>query len=140
MSWELLTSSGLVAVHAVKCAIMPDDAGHQNPPRGVVDVCAPQHLASELAAIEPTVVVTLCRMAYRALVVALGTSAYIRPSELKLTTPPEAAVTSDHGFEMCIGSRTTTLFSGPFVVQRDEASRVLRRAARKAGLCPDSSP
>jgi len=126
--WSVLTAAGLTALHAVKCAIVPDDSGFQNPPRDVVDACAPLHLGAELSLIEPVAAVTLGAQAYRAIVVALASSA----PPLLLTRPPNEAVTR-RGFDV---PGRFTLFAAPFIrgAGRWTAAELIRAAARKAGV------
>lgn len=38
--WSSLIDQGLFLLHSVKCAIVPDKYGFQNPPNKVVDLCA----------------------------------------------------------------------------------------------------
>ena len=39
--WDKLTGKGLFLIHAVKCAIVRNSEGSQNPPPPVVDCCNP---------------------------------------------------------------------------------------------------
>lgn len=45
--WDDLICKGLFLIHAVKCAIVPDEQGYQNPPNPVIDRCIPNHFAAE---------------------------------------------------------------------------------------------
>ena len=128
--WTALGDAGVFLLHAVKCAIVRNHHGSQNPPARTVDRCAPQHLASELNVIKPFVVVTMGLMAYRALVRALGGS-----SPLTLTDPP--AVAGTDGFLVDQASHSFRLFASPFIRTprlRRVAAAILTRAASAAGI------
>ena len=129
--WAALSDGGVGLLHAVKCAIVPDPHGSQNPPARTVDRCAPQHLASELNVMKPRVLVTMGGMAYRAVVRALASS------RLTLTEPPLVARTD--GFLVDGAGQSFRLFAAPFIPTprlRTIAAAILRRAARVAGITP----
>jgi uracil-DNA glycosylase len=73
-SWTDLLARGLFLIHAVKCAIIPED-GHQNPPNEVVDACAPLYFAHEIQLVRPPVVVVFGRAPHRALLRVPGVRA-----------------------------------------------------------------
>jgi len=130
--WAALADGGVFLLHAVKCAIVPNPHGSQNPPARTVDRCAPQHLASELDVIKPLVLVTMGRMAYRAVVRALEAS-----SRLTLTEPPVVARTD--GFLVDGAGQSFRLFASPFIRTprlRTIAAATLTRAARVSGIAP----
>jgi len=134
LAWTELTARGLALVHAVKCGIVPED-GHQNPPNGVVDECAPRHLMWELLLARPLVVVTLGRASYRAVVQALraaGGSNF--DGQLRLTRPPAAAHQS--GYVVSLPDQQFRLFAGPFIRASlgPDAAALIRAAASAAGL------
>lgn len=135
LRWDELTARGVELLHAVKCAIRPNDEGFQNPPPGVVDTCAPQHLACELAALNPPVVATLGKMAYRAVVRSLETIGGVS-GDLKLSVWPTEANCDGNGYEVLLLKRPFRLFAGPFIRGRGrvDAARLVRRAARVAGI------
>lgn len=81
--WGQLTSKGLFFIHAVKCAIVPNTHGSQDPPPRVVDCCNPVGFAPEFQSLRPPRVVTLGNMARRAII---RTPQVIVPSQVKLTT------------------------------------------------------
>jgi hypothetical protein len=128
--WADLTARGLLLLHAVKCAIRPDMAGFQNPPIAVVDKCAPQHFATELAEIRPGVVVPLGDRAYRALVRALP------PGTLQLSRPPGEALPGQAGFRVQTATQDFILLKSPFprAAGREGARAVLARAAAVVAL------
>jgi hypothetical protein len=136
-SWAVLGDGGMCLLHAVKCAIVPDAHGSQNPPARTVDHCAPQHLSSELNVMRPRVLVTMGRMAYRAVVRALDASSppHQPLARLKLTEPPLVARTD--GFQVDGAGQTFRLFASPFIRTprlRTIAATILTRAARVAGI------
>ena len=137
--WAALGDRGVFLLHAVKCAIVPDTHGSQNPPTETVDRCASQHLAAELDLMKPVVLVTMGRMAYRAVVRALEASSnsHCPPSRLELTSPPLGAETN--GFLVDQPGQSFRLFASPFIrTPRLEAiaAATLTRAARLAGITP----
>ena len=137
--WVALGNGGVFLVHAVKCAIVPDPHGSQNPPARTVDRCASQHLTSELRVMKPLVLVTMGRMAYRAAVRALDASPNLHhpPSQLRLTKPPFVAGTD--GFLVDQAGHSFRLFASPFIRTprlRTIAAAILTRAARTAGITP----
>lgn len=138
-TWACLRQSGLAVLHAVKCGIRPTPEGFQNPPRCVVDTCAPRHLALELAHLAPAVVLTLGDMPYRAVVRAVQSDMRIRA--LKFTNPPLEARPGADGFTVETGDRSFTLLTSRFPRGRgrNEARGVLRQAATKAGLRPSTA-
>ena len=81
--WDELTGKGLFLIHAVKCAIVPNADGSQDPPPPVVDCCNPVGFAPEFRSLRPPRVVTLGDMARRAV---LKTRGVIVPRQVKLTT------------------------------------------------------
>jgi uracil-DNA glycosylase len=81
--WDALTGKGLFLIHAVKCAIVPNAHGSQNPPPPVVGCCNPVGFAPEFQSLRPPHVVTLGDMARRAV---LKTPGVIVPRQVKLTT------------------------------------------------------
>jgi len=81
--WGDLVGKGLFLIHAVKCAIVPNADGSQNPPLRVVDCCNPVGFAPEFQSLRPPRVVTLGDMARRAV---LRTPGVIVPRRVNLTT------------------------------------------------------
>ena len=139
--WTALGDAGVFLLHAVKCAIVRNHHGSQNPPARTVDRCAPQHLASELNVIKPLVVVTMGLMAYRALVRALETSSspLHPPARLPLTEPPILGGTD--GVLVDQASHSFRLFASPFIRTprlRRVAAALLTRAASAAGIRSDA--
>jgi hypothetical protein len=137
LSWQELIDCGLSVLHGVKCGIVPDKYGSQNPPYTVVDVCAPRHFADEFHLLRPSVVVTLGKMPYRGLVRTLekfrGDDAR---SELLLTQPPKDSLPGRDGYVVRgWDDYTFTLFYSRFALKFPaEASSVLQRAAKLSGL------
>jgi hypothetical protein len=56
--WDDLIAEHVLLIHVVKCAIVPDEEGFQNPPNEVVDRCRPVGFADELLALRPTRIVS----------------------------------------------------------------------------------
>lgn len=66
MRWDDLIAKGAFLIHAVKCAIVLDEEGFQNPPNDVVDRCCSVGFADELQLLRPARVVALGGTARRA--------------------------------------------------------------------------
>jgi len=84
--WEELQSRGLIVLHAVKCAIIPNELGFQNPSPAIVDTCAPRHLALEFDILRPPIVLALGSTARRAICKMPDCH---KPHAIKLSGPPE---------------------------------------------------
>ncbi|MGH7312445.1 MAG: uracil-DNA glycosylase family protein [Candidatus Rokuibacteriota bacterium] len=136
--WDELVHSGVALLHAMKCAVVPDSEGFQNPPADVVDLCAPRHLAREIRVLRPTVVATLGRMAYRAVARALAATPGVpHDPEIRLTKPPGAAQEVGNGYTVRLASGASLrLFVGPFIRGggQDQAKRMIRSAAIAGGV------
>ncbi len=136
--WDELLHSGVALLHAMKCAVVPDSQGFQNPPPEAVDLCAPRHLAQEILVLRPNVVTTLGRMAYRAVVRALAEApGFPHDPEIRLTKPPGAAQAGGNGYTVRLGSGgSLRLFVGPFIRGGGQgpAKRIVRSAAIAAGV------
>ena len=125
LPWDTLKGSGLVFLHAVKCAIRPEDR-HQNPPSGVVETCAPRHFYREFLEIKPKAVISFGERARRAVLKMPGCQ---KPRGLKLSGP----LTGQH--EMLLESHTFTLFVSPFfLADYRQAEETLRAAALYAEI------
>jgi len=135
-AWRETTDNGIALLHAVKCAITPDNDGFQNPPGDVVDTCAPRHLAREINALQPPVIATLGRQAYRAVIRAIEIlPGFRRDPALRLTRPPAAAGPDAEGYEVCLREVRFRLFAGPSIrANRSKAESVIIQAARVAGV------
>lgn len=66
LPWESLMGTGAFLIHAVKCAIVPDAGGFQNPPNDVVDRCCPVGFNHELNLLRPVGIVAFGGAAKRA--------------------------------------------------------------------------
>ncbi len=64
--WDDLVARGLFLIHSVKCAIVPDEEGFQNPPNPVIDQCTPDHFAAEFELVNAPRVVTFGKAPLRA--------------------------------------------------------------------------
>jgi uracil-DNA glycosylase len=139
-SWDELTGKGLFLIHAVKCAIVRNADGSQDPPPPVVDCCNPVGFAPEFQSLCPPRVVTLGDMARRAV---LRTPDVIVPRQLKLRTKlgllqelwPE-------GIPCKLGDAPFILHPARFPRTADmrvAAATVVRKAARLAALIDETS-
>jgi uracil-DNA glycosylase len=66
LRWDDLITKGAFLIHAVKCAVVPDEEGFQNPPNEVVDRCHPVGFVDELQFLRPARIVALGGAARRA--------------------------------------------------------------------------
>lgn len=80
-SWDNLAAQGLGVIHAVKCAVTPNEEGFQNPSLEMIDICAPRHFAQEFIRLKPPVVIALGGAARRAIMRVPGCG---RPNGLTL--------------------------------------------------------
>jgi uracil-DNA glycosylase len=127
LTWDTLRSRGLFVLHAVKCAIVPDEDGFQNPPSGIVDVCAQRHFVKEFIALNPPIVLVLGSAARRAVLKMLDCE---RPAGLRLSGSLQGQYKvrhNDHDFELFV-----TKF--PRAVGRRQAQADLKAAATRSGL------
>jgi len=136
-SWANLLERGLFLVHGVKCAIVPRDR-HQEPPDDVVNVCAPRHLADELALTRPPRIVAFGGAPHRALAKVPGITL---PKDLGMSKRVrELAAKTKGGVDIQARGWTSSLHVSPFPLNGKKpnpvAVEVLREAARLAGLIP----
>lgn len=82
--WPNLIDQGLFLLHSVKCAIVPDKDGFQNPPNKVVDLCASEYLSEEIHIMRPAVVLALGSAARRAVARYLDTN---KSKDLRVSGP-----------------------------------------------------
>ncbi len=133
--WDDLASKGLFLIHAVKCAIVPDAWGSQNPPRRVVDRCGPVGFAREFGLLRPPRVVTLGDMARPAV---LKHPRVTVPRRVGLSTKSGALQGSwPQGIPCKIGDRSFILHPAPFprtAAAKKAAAAVIKKAARLAAL------
>jgi uracil-DNA glycosylase len=139
LRWDDLIASGAFLIHAVKCAIVPDEEGFQNPPMEVVDRCCAVWFAEELRLLRPTSIVALGGAARRAVL--------RHPS---VTAPRGAGVSKSleklqeswpHGIPCQLGNDAFTLHPAPFprsAIAKQRATMVIREATRLAGLGSDA--
>jgi len=136
---DKLTGKGLFLIHAVKCAIVPNAEGSQDPPRPVVDCCNPVGFAPEFQSLRPPRVVTLGDMARRAV---LRAPDVIVPHRLKLTTKlgllqelwPE-------GIPCKVGDTPFILHPARFprtAAMKEAAATIVRKAAKLAALIDEA--
>lgn len=134
-SWDKLTGRGVVLIHAVKCAIVRNADGFQNPPPSVVDCCNPVGFAPEFQLLRSPHVVTLGDMARRAV---LKTPDVIVPCQLKMTT--KLALLQEvwpEGIPCNLGDVPFILYPARFprtAAMKVAAAGVVRKAAKLAAL------
>lgn len=131
LEWDDLKKRGLFFLHAVKCAIVPDKKGFQNPPNKVVDECVPSHFAREFEIVRAKRVVTLGGAPFRGVIRTLGgpflPTGVRLSSKIKDIHGGHKAHFRDHGFIWHV-----TYF--PRRNFRQLAAHELREAARKSGI------
>ncbi len=93
LPWIELQNRGLVVLHAVKCAILPKN-GYQNPPNEIVDICSSNHFAREFLRLRPAEVITLGRVALRAIANLPG---LLPHPTFRLSMPLHGSFTLQHG-------------------------------------------
>lgn len=133
--WEDLAAKGLFLIHAVKCAIVPNAAGSQDPPRRVVDCCGPVGFAPEFQLLRPPRVVTLGDMARRAV---LRHPRVAVPTGVGLSTKLGVLEESwPQGIPCKLGDEPFTLHPARFprtAVTKKAAAVVIKKAAGLATL------
>lgn len=133
ISWDDLCCRGLVFLHAVKCAIRPNDHGFQNPQTGVVNECASRHFVREFKAVKAPIVVALGQAPLRAILKSPG---FEPVDELKLS-PLSQYVTQDcQGIRVRVEGCRFQLYVSwfPRGENKKEAARIVRKAAKAARL------
>jgi uracil-DNA glycosylase len=135
LQWEGLISSGAFLIHAVKCAIVADEDGFQNPPNDVVDRCCPIGFNDELRLLRPARIVALGGAARRAVLkhpsvtTPLGIGVSKTFKQLEESWP--------QGIRCHLANSEFTLHSAPFprsATAKRKAAAILREAVRLAGL------
>lgn len=133
--WDDLIAEHAFLIHAVKCAIVPDEEGFQNPPNEIVDRCCPVGFADELLFLRPARIVGFGAAARRAILK--------HPS---VTAPPGVGVSKTieklkeawpKGIPCRLGSCEFTLHPAPFprsAAAKQDAAVIIREATRLAGL------
>lgn len=127
LPWQQLLSRHLFILHAVKCAITPNEQGNQNPSSAVVDACASRHLACEFNLLRPAIVLCLGIAAKRAILKMPG---FQKADGLKLSGPPEGEYdvsSNGHSLRLII-----TRF--PRGAGKQQAAIDLRKAAALVGI------
>ena len=127
LPWEHLRSRGLIVLHAVKCAIIPNEHGFQNPSSSIVDTCAPRHLAMEFDILRPPIVLALGTAARRAV---LKMPDWHNSQTIKLSGPPEG----QHDLSYKGSSFKLIVTRFPRGTGRHQATIDLKKAAALAGI------
>ena len=135
LRWDDLIAKGAFLIHAVKCAIVPDEDGFQNPPNDVIDRCCSVGFADELQLLRPARIVALGGAARRAILK--------HPS---VTAPPGVGVSKTfeklqeswpQGIPCKLGSGEFTLHPAPFprsAAAKQKAAVLIREVTRLAAL------
>ncbi|MBI2878116.1 MAG: hypothetical protein HYY19_00140 [Candidatus Rokubacteria bacterium] len=133
--WDDLIAKGAFRIHAVKCAIIADDDGFQNPPNPVVDCCSPVGFVDEFQILRPARTVTLGSAARRAV---LNHPAVTVPRGVGVSKPLEDLLNSwPDGIPCSLGTDAFILDPAPFprsAATKRRAATIIRKAVRLAGL------
>ena len=135
LRWDDLIAKGAFLIHAVKCAIVPNEDGFQNPPNDVVDPCCSVGFADELQLLRPARVVALGGAARRAVLKHPSVTA---PRGVGISKTFEKLQESwPQGIPCKLGSDEFTLHPAPFprsAAAKQKAAVIIREVARLAGL------
>ena len=135
LRWDDLISKSVFLIHAVKCAIVPDEDGFQNPPNGVIDCCCSVGFADELQLLRPARVVALGGAARRAV---LNHPSVTPPRGVGVSkTFEKLQETWPQGIPCKFGRDEFTLYPTPFprsAAAKQKAAVIIREVARLAGL------
>lgn len=125
--WSNLTNQGVFLLHSVKCAIVPDNYGFQDPPNEVVDLCASAYLSKEIQIIRPAVILALGDRARRAVARYLGQN---KPKDFRVSGPLNGE------FSIDMAEQRTRIIVAKFIRGggKSVAGSALRRAANLAGI------
>jgi uracil-DNA glycosylase len=135
LRWDDLIAKGAFLIHAVKCAIVPDEDGFQNPPIDVVDRCCPVGFDDELQLLRPARIVALGGAARRAVLKHQSVTA---PRGVGVSKSLEKLQESwPHGIPCELDSAEFTLHPAPFPrsgAAKQKATVIIREAVRLAGF------
>lgn len=135
LQWNDLIAKGAFLIHAVKCAILPDAEGFQNPPNAVVDQCSSVGFIDELYVLCPSRIVAFGGTARRAV---LKHPAIATPHGVSMSKSfKELNGLWPNGISCKFSSRELTLHPAPFPRShgaKKKAATILRDAARLAGV------
>jgi uracil-DNA glycosylase len=133
--WDDLIADHAFLIHAVKCAIVPDEEGFQNPPNEVVDRCCPVGFADELLSLRPARIVALGGTARRAVLKHPSVTA---PRGVGVSKTLEKLKEAwPKGIPCKLGSSEFTLHPAPFprtAAAKQNTAVIIREATRLAGL------
>jgi hypothetical protein len=135
LAWEDLIAKRVFLIHAVKCAIVPEADGFQNPPKDVVDRRIPIGFLDELLILQPPRVVTFGAAGRRAVLKhpAVTAPRGVGVSKTFLTLQESWP----RGILCKLGSADLTLHPAPFPrspVAKNTAAVIVRGAVRLAGI------
>lgn len=135
LRWDDLIAKGAFLIHAVKCAIVQDEEGFQNPPNDVVDRCCSVGFVDELQLLRPARVVALGGAARRAVLKHPSVTA---PRGVGVSKTLEKLQESwPQGIPCKLGSCEFTLHPAPFprsAAAKKKAAVLIRGVACLAGL------
>jgi uracil-DNA glycosylase len=135
LTWDDLIAGGAFLIQVVKCSIVPDSGGYQNPPNDVVDRCSPIWFANELQLLQPAHIVAFGGIARRAVL-----------KHQAVTTPRGVGVSKTFtklleswpkGITCKLGGAEMVLYPAPFPrssAANKTAAVTIREAIHLAGL------
>lgn len=135
LPWDDLVAKGVFLIHAVKCAIVPDEAGFQNPSSDIIDRCCSVGFADELQLLHPTRIVAFGGAARRAVLkhpsitVPRGVGVSKTLKKLQESWPG--------GIPGKFGDTELMLYPAPFprsAAAKSEAAGIIKEAVRFADL------
>lgn len=135
MGWDDLVEKHVFLIHAVKCAIVPDSDGFQNPPNDIVDRCSPIGFIDELWFLQPASIVAFGGAARRAVLkhprvkAPRGVGVSKAFEKLRVSWP--------QGIPCKLGNAELTLHPAPFprsAAAKRTAAVTVQRALHLAGI------
>ena len=135
LTWDDLIAKRAFLIHAVKCAIVPDSEGFQNPPNDVVDRCSPIGFADELRFLQPAHIVAFGGAARRAVLKHPAVTAPLGVGVSK--TFANLQESWPKGIPCELGGAGVVLHPAPFPrspAAKKTATVIIREAVRLAGL------
>jgi hypothetical protein len=133
--WDDLTAKAVFFIHAVKCAIISDADGFQNPPNPGVDCCGPVGFVTEFELLHPPRILTFGGAARRAV---LKHPAVTVPPGVGVSKTLETLLGSwPEGVPCRLGTQPFILHAAPFqrsCAAKRKAAVIVKKAARLAAL------
>lgn len=134
LTWDELVDKRACLVHAVKCAIVPDSEGFQNPPNHVIDRCHKVGFADEFNLLRPTRIVAFGGAARRAVLKHQSVKA---PRGVLSKSFAKLQESWPDGIPCKIAGTEVTLHPTPFPrspAAKKTATRIVQEAVRLARL------